>query len=203
MSDNTRYQVRDPQGNIYGPADAAALREWVQQGRIVAGMHIADQADGQWVEVSVHPALADLFQGAVPGAAGAASPVATVTPVSSMPTPMAVGGPMTPTGDPGTLGYDSQPPRQNVLGLISLIAGAVGVAGSLCGIACCLGWPLAGILGLTAVVLGAIALMQFKSEPVRYTGRGLAVAGLCLGIGSLVLVVAGVIVRVILLGRSF
>ena len=44
MSENMpRYQVRDPQGNVYGPAEAATLRDWVRQGRIIAGMHIADQ----------------------------------------------------------------------------------------------------------------------------------------------------------------
>ena len=59
------YLVRDPQGNVYGPADAATLREWVGQGRIVAGMHIAPRETREWVEVSQHPVLADLFGGPV------------------------------------------------------------------------------------------------------------------------------------------
>ena len=206
MSENTpRYQVRDPQGNIYGPADAPTLRDWVQQGRIVAGMHIADQADGQWVEVSVHPALADLFSGAAAAPMGAPSatttPVTRVVPSSSMPSPMAVGGPMAPASDPGTLGYDSQTPRQNVPGLISLIAAMVGAVSLLVGcvpICGCIGFPMAGLLGLTAIILGAIGLMQIKGDSQRYTGRSMAMTGLCTGIGILVLMVVVVIGSILL-----
>jgi hypothetical protein len=44
--------VRDPRGNIYGPADAETLRAWVADGRIVAGMQIAPADTDDWVEVS-------------------------------------------------------------------------------------------------------------------------------------------------------
>src|SRR6187401_218745 len=65
--ESPKYLVRDPQGNVYGPADIATLRDWVGQGRIVAGMHIAPRETREWVEVSQHPSLADLFGGPAAG----------------------------------------------------------------------------------------------------------------------------------------
>ena len=58
MAEGQKYLIRDPQGNVYGPADAVLLREWVAQGRIVPGMAIAPRETREWVEASVHPETA-------------------------------------------------------------------------------------------------------------------------------------------------
>jgi hypothetical protein len=58
MVDGQKYLVRDPQGNVYGPADGEMLRAWVREGRIVPGMHVAPRETREWVEVSVHPETA-------------------------------------------------------------------------------------------------------------------------------------------------
>jgi hypothetical protein len=79
MTQAVQYNVRDNQGNVYGPATTDMLRQWVREGRIVAGMHIAPEGTEQWAEVSTHPSLSDLFGNA--GAAVAAAPVTPVTPV--------------------------------------------------------------------------------------------------------------------------
>ena len=64
MSEPTseKFIVRDPQGNIFGPADVDMLRRWVTEGRIVPGMAIAPRNTSDWTEASVHPATADLLQ---------------------------------------------------------------------------------------------------------------------------------------------
>src|SRR4051794_36469993 len=62
MSELTpKYLIRDSQGNVYGPADEAMLRDWVQQGRIVQGMDVAPRETREWIEASQPPAPADLF----------------------------------------------------------------------------------------------------------------------------------------------
>jgi hypothetical protein len=215
MAENSgqQYLVRDPDGNVYGPAEAALLREWVQQGRIVAGMHIAPRETGEWVEVSVHPALAGCFQGpqeSLPVAevvpAEEATPGVEVGPVVE-PLPQAGSGgfPVTPVG-PAPAGlpvtYASDGPRQNVPALISMIAGIVSTAGLPMGCLCgCIGGPLAVVAAVAAIVLGIIGMSQIKADPQRYAGWGTAVAGVAMGIGSLIIVLVGVVV-VIALGMK-
>jgi hypothetical protein len=61
------------------------------------------------------------------------------------------------------------------MAVASLVLGIVGV------VTCFLILP-----SLLAVIFGAVALNQIKKEPTLFTGRGLAVAGLVLGIVMLV-----------------
>src|ERR1051325_5299127 len=61
-SPQDKFIVRDPQGNIYGPADADMLRRWVAEGRIIPGMHIAPRDTTTWTEASVPPITAALLQ---------------------------------------------------------------------------------------------------------------------------------------------
>jgi hypothetical protein len=60
----------------------------------------------------------------------------------------------------------------------ALVLGIVGV------VAC---WFV--VPSLLAVIFGAVALNQMKHQPVAYSGRGLAIAGLVLGLVGLVLFV--------------
>ena len=43
--------------------------------------------------------------------------------------------------------------------------------------------PLAGLLALAAVMLGVVALGRPSWRPVRGTGRGAAIVGVCVGVG--------------------
>ena len=79
MTQAVQYNVRDSQGNVYGPATADMLRQWVREGRIVAGMSIAPEGTDNWTEVSVHPGLSDLF-GESP--AVSSTPTTPATPVT-------------------------------------------------------------------------------------------------------------------------
>ena len=204
MAENSgqQYLVRDPQGNVYGPADVALLRQWVAQGRIVAGMHIAPRETGEWVEVSVHPALAGCF-----GTHAAELPTALEGPTLVTPAPLVEqapvttreGGPVAPATPPREMTYASDGPRDNVPATISLIAGIVATAGSplvcLCG---CVGGPLVLGAAVTAIVTGIVGLNQIKADPLRFSGRGKAVGGLALGIAGLVLILVGIAAMVVI-----
>lgn len=81
------------------------------------------------------------------------------------------------------------PVRQtNVLAIISLIAGI-------------LGWTLLPLIGsLGAIVTGHMARGQIRREPDRYDGNGLAIGGLILGWGSVIIAVLSIIVIVLFFG---
>jgi hypothetical protein len=101
--------------------------------------------------------------------------------VSNIPPPPP---PPPPGPPPGYVPYTyGQPyavaPRKNGLGIASMVLGIVAVV-----IPC---FWIFQIPGVIAVVFGAVALSQLKKHPEKYTGRGMAVAGLVLGLVSLVI----------------
>jgi hypothetical protein len=317
-----KYLVRDPQGNVYGPADADMLRDWVREGRIVPGMHVAPRETREWVEVTVHPELAgalalraaelgmgvqDLPTGEALGSAPAASsppppappadappgespavpalapdvldaeivpptteppaepvvelspltqwlpdadtpadtppadislpaqpgpaeqPLATPepfpapVPASSVPAaPLPVAEPPRPVPLPSPPGppapypawspgltpaapaypHDltyARPPRNNVLGILSLTFGALAVPMT-CGCGCFVLIPvfgsLAALMAITAIVLGSISLAQIKANPAAFRGKGMAVAGVSLGVTVLMLGILGILLTI-------
>ena len=61
------------------------------------------------------------------------------------------------------------PPENNLLAIISLVAGI-------------LGWTLLPFLGsIAAVICGHLARADIRRAPIRYSGDGFAIAGLVLG----------------------
>jgi hypothetical protein len=63
--------------------------------------------------------------------------------------------------------------QQQTLAVVSLILGVLSIT---------IGWICGGpILGLFAVVLGGIALMQIKNNPIHYTGKPFAFGGIATG----------------------
>jgi hypothetical protein len=187
-----KYLVRDAQGNVYGPADNMMLRQWVLEGRIVAGMWIAPQETREWLEVTRHPAVADLLRTTEENAPvqeaqapGSASPQPGQTLAPRPQSASQVQGLVHVSSTVAQVAYAAAP-RHNVPGLLSFILSMVGMV-SACGL--CIP-PLACVsvlLSLAAVVLGCIALWQMHVEPATYSGRGLAVAGTTVG-GILILV---------------
>ncbi len=61
-----------------------------------------------------------------------------------------------------------------VLGILSLVLGACSIT---------IGWCCYSgmLLGPAAMILGAVALFQNKSDPTKYGGKGLAIGGIVLG----------------------
>lgn len=92
-------------------------------------------------------------------------------------------GPL-PPGMPGPMYLQ---PSNSPLAIASLICSIVGFVG----------FPVLG--WIAGVVLGHLALGQIKAQPYRYSGRGLAVAGLIIGYIGLGLLVLLIIAALILI----
>jgi Domain of unknown function (DUF4190) len=79
------------------------------------------------------------------------------------------------------------PPRRNGLAIASLCCG--------------IGQIVVGLLaGIPAVILGAIALSQIKARGEE--GRGMAIAGITLGVVGIVLFIVLIVVLVAVSGKS-
>lgn len=79
-------------------------------------------------------------------------------------------------------------PENNVLAIISLVSGI-------------LGWTLLPFLGsIAAVICGHLARAEIRREPTRYSGDGMAIAGLVLGWLSIAFWIALVCVFVMFFG---
>jgi hypothetical protein len=80
--------------------------------------------------------------------------------------------PSGPQGMPGAAQPRSAQPQQT-LAVASLICGIISITlGLICG---------GPVLGVAAIVLGIIALLQIKNDPRRYGGKGLAIIGIITG----------------------
>lgn len=97
--------------------------------------------------------------------------------------------PLGPQGAPGMARPVSQP--QQSLAVASLICGVVSVTlGLICG---------GPVLGVAAIALGVIALIQIRNDPRRYGGKGMAIVGVITG-GMWILF--GIFFILILIGSS-
>ena len=73
----------------------------------------------------------------------------------------------------------TQPKEQNSLAIVSLVSGILSVIFCFC---CCWGIPF----NILSIVFGAISLSQMKGQQSQ-NGRGMAIAGIVLGILSLLI----------------
>ena len=165
MTQPAQYTIRDNFGNLYGPASIDLLRQWIKEGRIVAGMLIAPEGTTQWMEVSSHPGLADLFG---KPALSYAQPILAPVPVPAVPA--------TPS-TPVELVYHHPTTRIHPLSIVSLIAGILGLF-SCC---CMFLFPVGILLSLTALITGIFALREIKARPDEYTGTPLVIIGIICG----------------------
>ena len=78
--------------------------------------------------------------------------------------------------------YNIQAPASQTLGIVSL---CLGLGSMTVGWCCYIGI----LLGPAAMITGFIALSQNKSDPARFGGRGLAIAGIATGAAYIVLLV--------------
>ncbi|HVX84088.1 MAG TPA: hypothetical protein VH253_04665 [Phycisphaerae bacterium] len=210
-----QYNVRDGQGNVYGPATVEMLRQWVREGRIAAGMAIAPEGSETWVDVSAHPGLSDLFAGTA--GAGAAS-TAPVTPVSATPAGASTGGAVstgaaphtpvvragdavTPYATPAYTGASGA--KMNTLALLSFIAGLLSVLGIPLA-CCCYGEILTGPLAVAALIMGYLGRNQINANPEGYSSGWMATAGLVLGIVGLAAALLAVALSIVglIIGHS-
>ena len=209
MSEYAQYLVRDQQGNSFGPADMQMLRQWVKEGRIVAGMSISLRDSGQWSDAAVHPITSDLVQARLrEEQAPADNPPPSTIAISSLTSPAPFSRPVASSPRPieTVADYDSGvrpagigiPPRQNAAGVVSFITGLVSF-GALFGTCVppilCVALPMGFICSLIAVSGGIVAIFQIRAEPGVYTGMafpimGLVFGGLALAIDLIVIILA-------------
>jgi hypothetical protein len=82
-------------------------------------------------------------------------------------------------------------PANHPFALTGFILSLVSVTFGLC---CCYGFPFS----VSGIIFSIIGLVQIRKQPERFTGRGLAIAGIVIGIVSLVLVAVLMILGVAL-----
>lgn len=115
----------------------------------------------------------------------------------SMPPPPPPGGPPPGASPPGGPPYQGVPPQlpppggppgpasdtPQVLGIVSLVSGLVGL------VAACCCWIVGWIFPVVALVTGIIGLVQLKDRPSSSSARPLLIIGIVLGVLGLILVV--------------
>lgn len=82
-------------------------------------------------------------------------------------------------------GFGPTGPKPNPMALAGMILGIVSVTVGLC---CCYGLPFS----VAGIIVSILALNQIKTDPANQQGRGMAIAGLCCSIASIV--IAGLLV---------
>lgn len=55
------YKIIGQDGNLYGPAGAEQIRQWISQGRLESRTPILPEAGGEWTFVGLLPEFAGLF----------------------------------------------------------------------------------------------------------------------------------------------
>ena len=81
--------------------------------------------------------------------------------------------------------------------ILSLVCGIVGLFAATATRICCCALPML-MLCVGAIVVGIVALGQIKAQPTRYSGRGMAIAGIVLGTIGPILALIGLVALLIL-----
>ncbi|MEI7768273.1 MAG: DUF4190 domain-containing protein [Phycisphaerae bacterium] len=175
--DAIRYYVKGADNGTYGPVDLAALSQWVAENRLAGNTLIQIEGSQRWQLASTIPEIAALLPGytapatSEPNATDTSIPLATTAPgIAGVPLP-------TPTTRTA-LAYSSLDQVTNALAFGSMLCGILSLIG--CN-------PIAGTV---AIVCGHMGRKQIRQRPERFTGDGMALAGMILGYISAGLFVA-------------
>ncbi len=87
-------------------------------------------------------------------------------------------------------GYSTSGSKNDPFAITSLVTGIVGVP-----LICC--WPIGLIVAIVATVFGSLSLGKIKKSNGALGGRGMALAGLILGIVTIAIIVVMVIYLII------
>jgi uncharacterized membrane protein len=88
-------------------------------------------------------------------------------------------------------------PVVHPLAFASLACGIGGLVATPLMVVCCI-FAFGPLLGLAGIICGIIAILKIKEDPERYTGKGIAVAGIVTGaVGFVLAVVASVLFAVV------
>jgi hypothetical protein len=175
------YKIVGADQREYGPVPEEQLRQWIAEGRANA-QSLARTDDGPWKALASFPefraalGLSQVTPGASPEAGAPPAPSAQSSPPPPRPPAPA------PTPLPLSTPPLRTPPATSGMAIAGLVCSILGVT---CGLVCC--GPLFSTLGL---IFSVIALVQINQEPLRYSGRGMAIAGIVLALVGYVLFAA-------------
>jgi len=182
------YMVRDPQGTTYGPALMETLRQWIREGRITAAMQLAPEGTVDWKPAAAYLELQDMFSPEVVFTITGQRPGSLPPPLPSTPPPTP-GAPTNPYAAPMASHETPGLKRMNVLAVLSMISGILGVI-MFCPFPCC--ECVGGIpLDIAAIVMGVLARGQIAKNADSQKGEGMAMAGIILGVIGLILALIG------------
>jgi hypothetical protein len=151
------YKIVGADQKEYGPVTEEQLWQWISEGR-ANGQTLARFNDGPLKPLSTYPEFAAAL-GITLQAPGTTTPP---PPPPSAPPPLTLGSGI-PTSSAG-------PPPTHGMAIAGLVCGILGLF-------CC--GPLFSTLGL---VFSAIALSKINQDPLRHSGKGVALAGLLLSV---------------------
>jgi hypothetical protein len=153
-----RWHLKTPDGLSFGPVARVELDRWMGEGRITAQSQILHEGDGQWLwATQIYPHLQSMVLGSPfkSGALPGAVPGGGANPYA----PSAA----TPLGTPYYQGYLE--PHHGVLVLV------LGIMGVFC-----------VFLAIPAIIVAFTDLRKMKRGVMDPSGRGLTIAGLCIAI---------------------
>jgi hypothetical protein len=157
------YKIVGADQKEYGPVTEEQLRQWISEGRANA-QTLVRFGDAPWKPLSTFPEFATALGIVLPTPPLEAPPGMNAS--ASSPPPLTFGSlattPPAPTSGMAIAGFTC-----SILGLV-----------------CCGCGPIFSTLGL---VLSAVALSQISKDPSKYSGRGLAMAGIIIALVGYVL----------------
>lgn len=162
------YKLRGADNREYGPVSADVVRQWITQRRVIAQTLLQVEGTSDWRMVADFPEFAEAL------AAQSPSPGVPPSPVPPPPPPsVARDGRAPGTARPTA-------PETSATAIASLVLGI-------------LGFFSCGITPLVGLILGFVSLSQIRSSNGRLSGRGLAIAGICLSAVFLLFTIAALL----------
>jgi len=125
MTQAIQYQIKDPQGGVYGPATLATIEGWIREGRISAAMQLAPENTQNWQPITSFPELS--------GALGVAASAPAASPYAA------------PAQYPAAYPQYAAAPPTNGMAMAALICPLVGIAFCM---------PIGAILGIVFGMIG-------------------------------------------------
>ena len=164
-----RWQVRFPDGRIFGPSERNEIIQWIQQSRVPPGSQVCREGESEWIAINL------VFAGVSPSASHPSANPST----NPYQAPTAAGG-----YAPSTFGKPHRGEIVLALGLIGLISAIFG------GLCCILAAPFS-FASPIAWYLGKSDLREMDAGAMNPQGRSSTQAGMICGIiGTICLAIA-------------
>lgn len=181
-----RWYLKTADGNTYGPVPRAELDAWAAEGRMTAESQVLREGETAWRGAGqFYPQLR----------------VGAPKPAFTPPSPTSPAG--NPFADPAPAPYQNPYASPQAVGPVQARSGLIGGVyvqphrGGVILTLGILGLCLCGFLGIAAVVMASQDLKLMNEGRMDASGKGLTVAGMVLGIISIVFLVLGFFIQIV------